>query len=203
MDPTIYADFNRQLVSCLKNKVSEDGVRYSFFNSVVAVGGLTPSQISLEYPHNAVKGAKIDTYIPHFKGYEVVVEFKYDRAIPSGKNSPRPQKAGKLFNDMRRLLEFKVQGNAIRLFVYLTDDEMADYMRNARNGLAEFFGLAYGQSLAVTPTFFNNKSQTFQKSCGSCFDAKVTCVFTNSLPMGHELRVFELVCSPVATHPRA
>jgi len=173
--------------------MTEDGVRYSFFNSVIAVAGLTPSQIYLEYPHNTIKGAKIDTYIPHFNGHEVAVEFKYDRAIPSGKNSPRPQKAGKLFNDMRRLLEFKLQDNALRLFVYLTDDEMAGYMRNVGNNLAEFFGVSQGSSLVVAPAFFTNKSATFQKSCGNCFNATLTCAFAASLPIGHELRIFEIV----------
>ena len=59
-----------------------------------------PNDIIMEYPHNRIKNAQVDTYIPNYEGKEVIIEFKYDRALPSGKNAPQPQKAGKHFNDM-------------------------------------------------------------------------------------------------------
>ena len=66
-------------------------------------------------------------------------------------------------------------------------------MSNASNNLVDFFGLFQGDSLAVATAFFTNKSATFQKSCGTCFNATLTCVFASSLPIGHELRIFEVV----------
>ncbi len=92
------------------------------------------------------------------------MEFKYDRKIPSGKNAPRPQKAGKLFNDMSRLLRYDETGVCIHIFIYLTDDEMANYMQNPNNNLSEFFKLQKEQKFIIDATFFNNKSITFHNS---------------------------------------
>jgi len=103
---------------------TEDSVRYSFFAALMQSEGVSPSDVVQEYPHNTIRNAKVDTYIPHYDGGEAIFEFKYHRAIPSGKNSPRPQKAGQLFRDVYRLIQFKSTGKCLRLLVYLTDTEM-------------------------------------------------------------------------------
>ena len=194
MNVQVYTDFKNALVTCLNNRTypTEDTIRYAFFASLITKAGLSASDIAQEYPHNTIPRAKIDTYIRHFNGQEVAIEFKYDREIPSGKNSPRPQKAGKLFNDMNRLLQFKTQHQALRLFVYLTDSEMAKYMRNPSNNLMDFFRLTPRDSLVLNERFFTNKSPTFQNSCGGILNATITCAFTASLPMSHEVKIFEI-----------
>ena len=70
------------------------------------------------------------------------IEFKYDRTIPSEKNAPRTQKAGKIFNDLRRLAMLDAKG----VFVYLTDREMGTYLSNPANGLSDFFLLLRASS---------------------------------------------------------
>ena len=127
MDENVYKAFNEILKNRLQNNVftTEDSVRYSFFVALLLERSFDPNDIIMEYPHNRIKKAQVDTYIPNYDGKEVIIEFKYDRAIPSGKNAPRPQKAGRHFNDMSRLLDFSTSLPAIRLFIYLTDSEMA------------------------------------------------------------------------------
>jgi hypothetical protein len=77
----------------------------------------------------------------------VAVEFKYDRSIPSGKNAPRTQKAGKVFHDLFRLGQ--IAPGMRRLFVYVTAREMATYFANPKNRLREFFTLANDRSLRI------------------------------------------------------
>ena len=97
MNNEIYTEFDALLRTRLQNSIftTEDSVRYTFYASLLTKGGLKPENVVLEQPHNAINAAEIDTYIPHYAATSVVIEFKYDRSIPSGKNAPRPPKGGK------------------------------------------------------------------------------------------------------------
>jgi hypothetical protein len=191
MNQKIYKAFNDELFTRLEKNTftTEDSVRYTFFANLMKHTALATHDIVLEFPHNTLDGAEIDTYLPSYDGNEVIIEFKYDRAIPSGKNSPRPQKAGKHFNDMKRLLDFKTSLPAMRLFIYLTDDEMASYMRNPSNNLVDYFDLKPGNQIKVDQLFFNNKSATFQNAAGGVFMASIRCEWSGTLPKKHELRI--------------
>lgn len=175
---------------------SEDSMRYTFFSALVNNTNLQPHELILEYPHPKIPGAEVDTYIPSINDRKgLVLEFKYDRQIPSGKNSPRPQKAGKLFNDMFRLTKFNTDTDALRWFVYLTDTEMASYFRNRQNGLTDFFELPVGQELTINDQYINARSETFQKAIGGSFSARLRCVCSEALPSEHYLRIFEILPS--------
>ena len=194
MDKNIYKSFNEILKKRLQNNVftTEDSVRYSFFAALLRQPSFDPNDIIMEYPHNRIKNAQVDTYIPNYKGKEVIIEFKYDRKIPSGKNAPRPQKAGKHFNDMSRLLDFGTILPATRLFVYLTDNEMASYLRNPSNNLADYFDMIPKSRLEIDEGFFRNKSKTFQSSSGGVFKAIIHCDWASQLPQTHELRIYNI-----------
>ena len=195
MDEYIYKSFNEILKNRLQNNVftTEDSVRYSFFAALLREPSFDPKDIILEYPHNRINKAQVDTYIPNYYGKEVIIEFKYDRAIPSGSNAPRPQKAGKHFNDMSRLLDFSTSLPAIRLFVYLTDSEMASYFRNPSNNLVDYFDMIPNSRLEINKGFFRNKSKTFQSSSGGgVLKAIIHCDWTSQLPQGHELRIYNI-----------
>jgi hypothetical protein len=194
MNQEIYKAFNNELSSRLQKNVftTEDSVRYTFFHALMKHTSLAAHEIVLEFPHIALKGAEIDTYLPNYKGTEIIIEFKYDKAIPSGRNSPRTQKAGKHFNDMKRLLDFKNSLPAVRLFIYLTDDEMVSYMRNPGNNLAEFFDLKPCNQITVDQSFFNNKSSTFTNAAGGVFTAYIRCEWSTTLPKEHELRIYRI-----------
>lgn len=185
--------FSKYLQTRLLKNVycTEDSVRYTFFAALLRSTNLNPEDLILEY-HPNIPNAEIDTFIPSYDGTGVVMEFKYDRKIPSQKNAPRPQKAGKLFNDMSRLLRFDETGVCIRIFIYLTDDEMANYMQNQNNNLSEFFKLQKEQKFIIDATFFNNKSITFQNSVGSIFDANLLTLFSRKITDDHYLKILRI-----------
>jgi len=194
MDENVYKSFNEILKKRLQNNVftTEDSVRYSFFAALLRQPSFDPNDIIMEYPHNRIKKAQVDTYIPNYEGKEVIIEFKYDRAIPSGKNVPGPQKAGKHFNDMSRLLDFDTSLPAIRLFVYLTDSEMVSYLRNPSNNLVAYFDMVPKSRFEIDEAFFRNKSKTFQSSSGGVLKAIINCDWTSQLPHSHELRIYNI-----------
>ena len=131
---------------------TEDSVRYTFFAALLESGELQPENMILEFPHPHIARAQIDTWIPSHNKETLAIEFKYDRQIPSKKNMPRTQKAGAIFNDLRRLTMLAARGDTRCLIVYLTDKEMAVYLSNPENGLSDFLGLRPGQALKIGST---------------------------------------------------
>jgi hypothetical protein len=169
---------------------TEDSIRFTFFAALLEKGGVQSEDIILEYRHPGIAGAEIDTWIPGFGGVGVAVEFKYDRGIPSGKTTPRTQKAGKVFHDLFRLGQ--IASGMRRLFVYATGPEMASYFANPANGLREFFDLATGRTLRIDREFISGKSATFVSAVGETPDVEVTSLFERSLPNPHEMRIYEI-----------
>jgi hypothetical protein len=177
-----------------KTYTTEDSVRYTFFAAILKRTNIAPYEIILEYPHPKIPRARVDTYISSSSGRKgLVVEFKYDRQIPSGRNVPRPQKAGKLFNDFYRLTQFHADPNPTLWSVYLTDSEMASYLRNERNGLMDFFELPIGEVLRIDKDYISTKSDTFQKEIGEAFNTQIKCMWNEKMPKQHELRVYEIL----------
>ncbi len=125
----VIAEFSKLLDVRLKQDVytTEDSIRYTFFAALLEVGDIRPDQVILEYAHPAIQRARIDTWITSLDGEAVAIEFKYHREIPSGKNSPRPMKAGQLFHDLKRLTLIEHSAPARSLLVFVTDEEMAAY----------------------------------------------------------------------------
>lgn len=165
---------------------TEDSVRYTFFTALLQQSGLKPEDVVLECPHPSIAGAEIDTWIPSFEAGGLAIEFKYDRDIPSGKNTPRTQKAGKVFHDLYRLGQIK--NGARCLFIYLTGPEMASYFSNPSNGLTEFFSLPQGRTFPIDSAFMSGKSSTFASSVGKAPDVVVAALYGCSLPGKHEVR---------------
>jgi hypothetical protein len=153
---------------------TEDSVRYTFFHALLSGGACRHTDVVLESPHPIIQGAEIDTLITtRADEPPVALEFKYDRAIPSGRNLPRTRKAGAVFDDLFRLARVPEPTAKVKYFVYLTDSEMASYFKNPDNGLKDFFELDEGQSLALTPAFVAARAETFQKEVGAVESHKV------------------------------
>jgi hypothetical protein len=176
---------------------TEDSVRYTFYAALLEKGGIDGHNVIMEYRHPSIPGAKVDTWIPNFHGSGLAVEFKYDRDIPSGRNSPRTQKAGKVFHDLYRL--GKIEPSFRRVFIYLTGQEMAGYFGNPINGLFRFFMLPSGESLAIDAAFVSGKSATFTASVGEVPNVSVTGLYAQTLPRLHHVRAYEVKNVP----PRA
>ncbi len=71
---------------------TKDSIRY-LSTSLLTHGGLTPNDITLEYPHPAFAGKTVDTYVLPAGGREVMVaEFKYDRKASNRRRKPRSRR---------------------------------------------------------------------------------------------------------------
>jgi len=173
---------------------TEDSIRYTFFYCLSNYGNLHPSEIILEYPHPSISNAKVDTYIPPKNNrFGLVFEFKFDRAIPSAKTAPRPQKAGKIFMDIMRLTLFPSHDKIRRYFVYVTDEEMASYFQNKHNQLNDFFNLMPQQTLRVDKAYINRHSMTFVKSVGTnIVPCEIMCLLSKEFQRVMWLRVYEI-----------
>lgn len=170
---------------------TEDSIRYTFFAALLRESALQPADIVLEHRHPAISRAQVDTWIPPENGREgLAVEFKYDRKIPSDKNAPRTQKAGKIFHDLYRL--GRIPSNMQRLLIYVAGAEMTAYFKNPSNGLVDFFGLPKGNSMLIDSAFLAERSATFVKSAGEVPNIKAVTLYSRSLSKNHELRVFEV-----------
>ncbi len=109
---------------------TEDSIRYTFFAALLTQPTIKPHEVVHEFPHPQLPGAEIDTFMPAYDGKTVAIEFKYDRAIPSGAAIPRPLNAGELFRDIWRLSQLKTATEAERFLVYCTDPIMRRYFRS-------------------------------------------------------------------------
>ncbi len=172
---------------------TEDSIRYTFFAALLRDSHLAPHDIVLEYPHPQIPGAEVDTFLPVFGGRPLAIEFKYDRRIPSGASVPRPQNAGELFKDISRLIRLDMKPEPVRVLVYLTDAVMAGYFANPKNGHAAFFGLPCGQRLRIDSTYISGKATTFQRNAGADLAAILECRWSEELPRGHHLRIYEVL----------
>jgi hypothetical protein len=145
---------------------AEDAVRYTFFVALLETLGIPPDEIVLERPHPRIPRAEMDTFIPSLAGRATAIEFKYDRPIPSNRNLPLPQKAGGVIRDLFRLASFEIDDAIDGLFVHLACVELADYWQNARNGLADLFGLRKGARLVIDDAYLVSRSPTLQSAAG-------------------------------------
>ena len=189
----IFVQFADLLDIRFRKKVftSEDAIRYTMFASMLN-RGIPPDCLSLEQPHPTLHSAEIDTWLQIDDEKPIVFEFKYDRDIPSGKNQPKTLKAGKVFNDLYRLLLINANVGSTCYFVYVTTKEMAVYFANPGNGHNALFDLPPGKSIEIRSDYFSGKPPTFRKNVGGEFEARVKSVLSKSLAADHSLRIYEV-----------
>uniref|UniRef100_A0A7C5Z2W5 Restriction endonuclease n=1 Tax=candidate division CPR3 bacterium TaxID=2268181 RepID=A0A7C5Z2W5_UNCC3 len=193
----IFEQFTELLEDRFSKQVytTEDSIRYSLFYCLTNYGRIHPSDVILEYPHPHFSGAKVDTYIPPQNGhFGLVFEFKFDREIPSSKNPPKTQKAGKVFADIFLLVLFKPDNKNVRsYFVYVTDKEMATYFQNPSNQLDNFFNLMPGDILKIDRKYIEKHPRIFVKSVGSnIVDCEVLCYLRKEFPSEIWVRIYEI-----------
>lgn len=173
---------------------TEDSVRYTLFYCLTKDWNVGPSEIVLEYPHPCISGAEVDTYVMSRNGRpHVAFEFKFDRKIPSGRNLPRPQKAGKIFADIFRLALFKTENDVQLFFVYVTDDEMATYLQNPSNQLADFFNMMPDEYLTLNKQYIRKHSPTLVNAAGgNVIDCEVGCKLNRKFNSNFWLRIYAI-----------
>ena len=202
----IYQEFSFLLHNRLSKKIhtTEDSIRYTFFHCLTNSGQFLPSDIIVEYPlkhrdeHNMEGSSKnshekIDTYIPPKNDkIGLAFEFKYDREIPSGKNSPKTQNAGSIFNDVFRLASFKREENLHRYFIYVTKKGMGTYFNNSQC-LADFFNLPTGTTYNLDQTTFDNLAFSFRNKVKTFVPCTIIGVFKYNNAPDFWLRIYEII----------
>lgn len=164
---------------------TEDSARYTFFAALLE-SGVAPEEIVLEYAHPTIPGARVDAVILDGKRPCIAFEFKYDRAIPSGRSLPLAQKDGAVFADMVRLLAWP--GALDRYVVYLSDKPPG-----ASSALATIFSLALGRSQRFDTNAFLARPATFHSAMGVWpVPAVLTVILSDTLPQTHHLRVYRI-----------
>jgi hypothetical protein len=198
-----FVEFGRLLDERLSLGVltTEDTIRYTLYFALTSSAGLKHTDLTLEYPHPTMPGAKVDTVISAAAGREsMAFEFKYDRANPGGSNQNRTQRAAKALIDLFRLVKLPDVVAAARYFVYVTDAEMAGYFRNPANRLHDLFELAEGAEHVLGPARFEGFSRTLmtmvEPMASTCV---ITRVFTADLPASHCIRIFKVSTPPAGT----
>lgn len=169
---------------------TEDAVRYTFFAALLETRNLAPDEVVLEYRHDGIAKALIDTWLPTVGAHGTLIEFKYDRDIPSGRNNPRTQKAGKIFNDLYRL--GKAAHDVHKLFVYLASREMTKHFLSTRNRLQPFFELPPGSPLRIDDSFLSGRAASFMSMLSAPPNVEIRSLYARALPMDHEIRVYEI-----------
>jgi len=197
----VFHVFSELMQSRLKKGVytTEDSIRYTFFAALLRETELRPEDVVLEerHPHPEKSGAEIDTWILSAEDQcGFALEFKYDRKIPSKKNTPTTQKAGMVFHDLYRLSLLPT--DVKRFFVYVADLEMVSYFRRPSNGFADFFELAVEASMRINSSYFQSRRKTFEKALGilpqRAFPSiDVVTRYSEILPDEHQLRIFEVL----------
>ena len=190
----IFQVFSALIDERLSTKVftTEDSVRYTFFLALLESGFCKHTDILLEMPHPSIPKAEVDLFISAGDNRPATAfEFKFDRPIPSEKNSPRTQKAGAVFKDLFRLARVPAAKASQRYFIYLAASEMADYFRNPDNRLAPIFGLPEGKTYTLPAGFVNGFADTFQRVAGEwATPCSLLSVYSQNLSHQHALRIY-------------
>lgn len=204
---TAFTEFGRFLEERLSLGVltTEDTIRYTLYLALTTSAGLKHTELTLEYPHRKLPGAKVDTVVSEAAGREsLAFEFKYDRANPGGSNQNRTQRAGKALIDLFRLVRLPSEIATAKYFVYVTDAEMAGYFRNPVNHLRGLFELAEGAMFPLSADSFVGFSRTLrtmvqQMAC----DCLVSRACAADLPADHCVRIFRVSASTKSTPNQA
>ena len=172
---------------------TEDAVRYTMFHCLTKFANVHPSDIVPESPHPTINRAKIDTVVRAQENRpELVFEFKFDRRSNGGLN--KTQRAGAVFADIFRLARYPGT-ETHRIFIYLTDQDMAIYFRNPYNLFEEFFNLAPNDQWEITKESIGSRPNTFQEKAYPLVDCVVTAILRKDL-RGFYLRMYEVTVAP-------
>jgi len=169
---------------------NEDSIRYTFYYSLLLTNKIKHYKVILEYPYSESSYEKLDTLI--VSEPNIAIEFKFTKKIPSGFNKPRTQVAGSIFKDINKITTFNQDSALRRIFVFLTDLEMAKYLNSPVNGFVSFFNLQINNSIIIDSRFINTKAKTFYESVGKFTPVKLTCLFKEDLQHEYFLRIYEI-----------
>ena len=170
-------------------------MRYAYFHVLTSCAGVDQADIHLESHHKYLDGnLEIDLLVPPTPQYQgLLVEFKFHRSLSAKpeqqQNSARTTRAADLCKDLYRLGAYEPGGDWQRLLVYLTDDEMAGYLRRSSVFTPLYSGT---NAVSVQELMASNEKKSFQKVVMG-FQTDVLAALVSSFDEDAlHLRVFEI-----------
>lgn len=111
--------------------MTEDNIRYYWLATMLQEDS-DLNNYTLEYPYgDKLKGKELDLLYQQGKQY-FAFEIKFHRST-SNSGFAHTEAAGKLINDILRLQSFNEGQSPQRYLLYITDDEMDQYLNNNSN----------------------------------------------------------------------
>lgn len=166
----LYNSFASELANCAKY-LTEDSVRYLFYSCMLQQDSNTnhyvmevpyemmryPGKVSvlLSQPNSLITSSsgrwlqELDMLYDDVKNTTICVEVKFHRKGGLPSSFAHTDAAGRMINDMRRLHLIKSASGSsvIKLFVYVTDDEMHNYLSASQN-VSSVINPEYRQALS-------------------------------------------------------
>lgn len=201
---TLFADFTATL-SSRRSFLTEDSVRYMFFSCMQKQDKIMDHYVmelpyeSLRYPngykahilvpnslHTSSSGKwrqELDMYYDDALETTMCIEVKFHRKGGLPSSFAHTDAAGRIINDMRRLqlLQPNAGKTITRLFVYVADDDMHNYLNGMgktsvyRSSLSSFYNrggtLSVNQSY-VPDRFFTQANHSFNPKSSFAITAK-------------------------------
>lgn len=171
---------------------TEDAIRYTFFHAITTKMNIDPHNVELEslHPNSKSQREQIDAIV-HQSDKVLVFEFKYHRKLPKNRSNVT-DKAGQVFYDIFRLARYKKSNPTSRcFFVYVSDSMMADYFKNKKNTLDDFFDLEKNTKLTINKEYLKNKSITFLQNCGEVYECILYSYFKKEIK-SHFIKIYEI-----------
>ncbi|MCL1992969.1 MAG: hypothetical protein FWG66_08485 [Spirochaetes bacterium] len=148
------------------DNLSEDCIRYEYFNALLETEKRKTCDLVLEYPHPHPKlkseRRKIDCVIMDKQNKPIqAVEFKY--FPPRSNHAASPEGMGSIFADCYRLLLTKIPHKTI---VIVSLGNMTHYINNPKHGFDFLFASSADRKrIPIKKTFLDNiKSKGFHKT---------------------------------------
>lgn len=173
--------------------ITEDSIRYDLFQCLNQ-NGVNSTSMVLEFPHPSLPHHEVDLVIvSKTNAPEIAIECKYDRKNKGGSNQNRTQRAGKLFQDIYKLKQIKeIHSNCRCFFIYITDDEMTNYLTREQNSFGDFFALKPQQVFEINENYLTFRADSFRDKLGDLFNCKLKCV-ANVNVLNNSLRIYEVL----------
>lgn len=157
--------------------LSEDNIRFYWFSCMLRQD-FDLNHYSLEEPYISISGKELDLM---YEGDNEIfaVEIKFHRHT-SPEEFPHPNSAGSMFDDIQRLPKWSKSSNkkVRRLFLYVTDDEMHQYLSNPttkrnskyRAELKKFYDASVGSigCLTFDSVGCDTPRSFYDNACESC-----------------------------------
>ena len=156
------------------NSLNEKTIVATLFN--VMSKEFSHNDITLEVPHSTLKKRQsYDMQLCISGNKKIAIECKYYKTT---KGPARPEKAGKLFEDLHRLSAIhRKEKEATCYCVFIVSEQMADYFSKHHK---DFFNLKENGEWEIPKKYKKQQKKTFKRQINGSLECKITNVLDRS-----------------------